>query len=134
MSNYWFFLSYARLDRDPYLKRFYEDLREAVRRLAGLEGEDIGFFDAEGIEPGAQWPETLVEALQASRVFVSVYSPTYFLKEYCGKEWQVFHSRVDAYRNASPAGAEPPHSILPVLWVLRHTSQNTPFSRYRCPV
>jgi FxsC-like protein len=115
MPSYWFFLSYARLDRDEYLKRFYKDLTSQVRSLGGLDEEDIGFFDGEDIEPGEAWPHRLAESLQTSRTFVSVYSPTYFTREYCGKEWQVFRSRLDAYVAAS--GAQLPALIIPVLWV-----------------
>ena len=116
MPDCWFFISYARLDRDEYLKRFYNDLCRTVRQLAGLsEEEHIGFFDAEDIEPGEVWPERLAEGLRTSRLFVPLYSPTYFNREYCGKEWQVFRSRLDACAEASD-GQRPP-LILPVLWL-----------------
>ena len=113
--NYWFFFSYARLDRDDYLKKFFEDLKAEVRTQSGeLNPDAVGFLDVEDIEPGAQWPEKLEAALQSSRAFVSIYSPTYFQKEYCGKEWQVFRSRQKKYSDEK--GQEPP-LILPVLWV-----------------
>jgi hypothetical protein len=112
--SYYFFFSYARLDVDPYLKKFYKDLAIAVR-LKGLPNENIGFFDDEDIQSGRMWPERLANALQTSRVFVPLYSPTYFAKEYCGKEWRVFSSRLDEYSRhfATPR----PALILPVLWV-----------------
>ena len=116
MGNYWFFLSYARLDSDPYLKRFYKNLTSTVRRLVGDNEENIGFFDCEDIKPGDEWPITLTGALQTCRAFVPVYSPTYFTKEHCGIEWQIFRERLDAYVAASPGTNRPP-LILPVLWV-----------------
>ena len=46
------FFSYARRDRDAYLKQFYLDLVDMVRRRGGIIEETIGFFDSEDIEPG----------------------------------------------------------------------------------
>lgn len=109
MNPYWFFFSYARLDRDPYLKKFYNELADTVRLKVGGNRDEVGFFDAEDIEPGQEWPATLAGALQVARVFVPVYTPSYFASEFCGKEWQVFEDRRKA------AGDRPP-VILPVLW------------------
>ncbi len=110
MNPYWFFFSYARFDKDPYLKRFYDDLVDCVRVNAGGGRERIGFFDSESIELGQEWPEELATALQTARVLVPVYTPSYFASEYCAREWQVFEERRRA------AGDRPP-VILPVLWV-----------------
>ncbi|QQS48236.1 MAG: TIR domain-containing protein [Acidobacteriota bacterium] len=116
--SYWFFFSYARLDRDEYLKKFFEDLKNEVRVLSGELKEDaVGFFDGEEIEPGAQWGDALSKALQECRTFVSIFSPTYFQKEYCGKEWQVFRSRQKAYQKTLADPDNGPGLILPVLWV-----------------
>ncbi len=119
MKHYWFFFSYARLDssRDPYLKKFYQELNEEVRRITGDDLEFIGFFDKDDIEPATQWSVELSEALQKSRAFVFVLSPTYVRKEYCGKEWQVFRERLHEYlRGKTPAPKLPP-LMFPVLWV-----------------
>lgn len=110
MNPYWFFFSYARLDRDPYLKKFYSELADSVRVNAGGSREEIGFFDTEDIEPGQEWPAALAAALQTARVLVPVYTPSYFTSEYCGREWRVFEER------RRSAGGRPP-VILPVLWV-----------------
>lgn len=116
--NYWFFFSYARLDRDEYLKKFFDDLKNEVRLLSGeLNEEAVGFFDGEDIEPGAQWGDALSSALQGCRTFVSIFSPTYFQKEYCGKEWQIFYSRQSAYQQSLPDPVKGAGLILPVLWV-----------------
>lgn len=117
MSGYLFFLSYARLDRDKYLKRFYNDLAQEVRTLTGIEQQHAGFFDAQDIEPGDEWPHKLAEGLQTSRVFVPLYSPTYFTREYCGKEWKVFRSRIDMHIEQPVLSVPRPSFILPVLWV-----------------
>lgn len=115
--SHWFFLSYARENYDQYLLDFYRDLNKALRDLASPdEGED-GFIDVNGIEVGKQWPDELTAALQTCRAFISLYSPAYFTKEYCGKEWRVFSDRQAAYGADFPAHVSRPSLIMPVLWV-----------------
>jgi FxsC-like protein len=122
MSNYWFFLSYARRDalsNNPYLKKFYKDLALAVGSAAALnssvEVSDIGFIDNQGIETGDNWRETLAEALQTSRVLVCLFSRSYFNSEFCGKEFHAFSLRLEAYRRRYQKEPQPA-LILPVLW------------------
>lgn len=129
MSKYWFFLSYARRNdlrsgrigdsKDRRLiQRFYQDLvREMISRgLASIPRTEteVGFFDQGGIEPGDIWDETLAKALRTSRVLVCLYSRGYFESEYCGKEFQVFQSRVRDYSITRNATHLP--LIIPVLW------------------
>jgi FxsC-like protein len=120
-KNYWFFLSYAGRDAigHKFLRKFYEELALEVGRAAGLPSKvtagEIGFFDETGIEAGEAWSATLTEALQTSRVFICLYSPSYFNSDNCGKELQLFRSRVDAWVAASPPGPRPP-LIIPILW------------------
>jgi FxsC-like protein len=122
MSNPWFFMSYARVDSagNPHVAEFYSDLVRELRRIAGLNSgtkeSDIGFFDASGIMTGAAWPETLSTALRSCRVLITLYSRGYFNSEYCGKEFQVFRSRIDDYVRVSPSQITRPPLILPVLW------------------
>ncbi len=125
--SYWFFLSYAREDnRDlrkdeisgevrGLVKTFYEDLCREVSSQTG-EYQDIGFFDGEEIQPGTEWSKKLDSALQACRVFVSIYSPTYFKKTFCGKEWAIFSARLSEYIKGLPPAQDAPSLILPVLW------------------
>jgi FxsC-like protein len=117
MQDYWFFLSYARVDGkgNSWIEKFYLDLAGEVRRSAPLgtdtkEG-DIGFYDVESIETGDYWDQKLVKGIQSCRVLVCLYSPAYFYSEFCGKEFQVFSDRVYAYNNQNP-----PPLIIPVLW------------------
>jgi len=116
-KRYWFFLSYARRDGGLYLKKFYDELKEQVRLYTGDEMESIGFFDGENIEPATQWPDELREALQVSRAFVFILSPTYLKRDYCGREWYVFHNRVREYLRLQPPGTKRPPLMFPVLWV-----------------
>lgn len=108
----WFFLSYAREDADPYFQKFREELVEAVRVKVGGAREDVAFFDRESIGAGESFGHTIGNALATSRIFVPVYSPTYFASASCGREWTAFAQRIER-----GGAATPPPVILPVLWV-----------------
>lgn len=120
-SGPFFFLSYARADREidqqRVIERFYGDLIEEVASRLGWPPEQIGFLDTHDIETGTAWPEELREALSTCRVLVPVLSPAYFNCEYCGREWAYFVLRVDAAARA--LGRRPP-LIQPVLLVAPH--------------
>jgi hypothetical protein len=113
--SYCFFFSYAHADQDVYLDTFYKDLAKQVRQLTGAQLVESGFIDRYGIEHGAAWDKRLEDALQTCRVFVPIYSPSYFLSPYCGKELKVFRDRVTAYA-AAKSTTLPPPLIFPVLW------------------
>jgi FxsC-like protein len=116
--SYLFFLSYAREDNntDGLVKKFYEDLCKDIAGKIAVSPNDVGFFDGAEIEPGAVWDQKLASALQQSSVFIAIYSPYYFQKKFCGKEWTVFKSRVEAYAKGLPNGADFPALMFPVLW------------------
>jgi FxsC-like protein len=116
--SYLFFLSYAREDNntDGLVKKFYEDLSKDIAEKIAASPNDVGFFDGEEIEPGADWDQKLASALQQSSVFIAAYSPYYFQKKFCGKEWAVFRSRVESYAKGLPKGSEFPALMFPVLW------------------
>src|SRR5437660_4800530 len=113
MDQHWFFLSYARIDRDNYLRRFVRLLSETIPRRTNVQLANIGFFDGKDIEPGDQWTTALETGLQTSRVLIALYSPNYFERPYCGKEWTIFRSRL---QGVTPAGGAPPPLIIPILW------------------
>ncbi len=110
---YQFFLSYTRGNNDVFLKRFFDELSQAIRDIRGLPpAADVGFFDQTNLELGEQWDQTIVEALQTSRVLLAVASPGYFKSEYCGKEWELFRRRIAA------AGGQPPAPLIkPIVWI-----------------
>lgn len=119
---YEFFFSYTRGNNDDYLKQFFKNLSEEVRVRRGLpEKTVVGFFDQRDIELGAAWEQTISDALQNSKVLVSIYSPGYFQSEYCGKEWEVFMRRCRLHKDlrtqTGELGATLPPSIKPSLWV-----------------
>lgn len=117
-----FFLSYAHgprdylAGRDPdlWITQLYEDLCEHIRGLSGLRsGTRPGFMDRE-LQPGQEWPRRLSVALATCRVFVPLYSRTYFKSEQCGKEWFAFNLRRLNYRARN---VRPVETIVPALWV-----------------
>lgn len=112
---YWFFFSYAHADYDDYLGMFYRDLEKEVRSLTGYPLSGIGFLDRKDIEHGATWDAALEAGLQNCKVFVPLYSPSYFRAEYCGKEFAVFRERLHNHLRQSGAPVADP-LILPVLW------------------
>jgi FxsC-like protein len=119
--SYYIFFSYAHDDNKPsqgysdgLVKKFYDDLSDYIRRKVNLSGVEVGFFDKEEIPLGAEWSRELSEAIQTSKIFVSIYSPTYFGKPFCGQEWTVFNLRQQAY--AKEYGAKEPQPMIPVLW------------------
>jgi hypothetical protein len=118
---YPFFLSYARQDAktgvadpkpDPYFEAFIERLNQRVMQLTGRQTP--GFVDGTSIQPGQEWPDDIAEALRTAETMVCLYSPAYFLSDYCGKEMQVLLDRrreyIDTYAGKKPA------NIIPVLW------------------
>jgi FxsC-like protein len=113
--DYWFFFSYAHSDDGDFLRRFYTDLREEVRQLIGGPKPVINFLDRNEIIHGANWKDSLEQGLKTCRVFVPVYSASYFQAAYCGKEFGAFRERLHTYlqQNGQPIADS---LILPVLW------------------
>ena len=114
-----FFFSYARRDSadDPYLRRFYEDLRKEVSSRGGVEKESAGFFDIH--QPtGTDWPTTSGTAVGSCKVFVPVYSPWYFNSDACGSEWHGFGRRLTQHHART---GEHLASVLPVWWLPPNT-------------
>ncbi len=102
MSEFKFFFSYKRSDSvDKYLERFFGDLDTTVRLGLGLpqRAEGVlavdqhvrcGFLDWRNIELGEEWDPAIVQALEQSKVLVTLCSPGYFKSDYCGKEVALF--------------------------------------------
>jgi FxsC-like protein len=113
--DFWFFFSYAHADDTEFLRRFYRDLNEEVRQLVGVPKEEISFLDRNSISHGATWDTTLETGLKNCRVFVPLYSSSYFESEYCGKEFAAFRERLHAHLTSQGSTVADP-LILPVLW------------------
>lgn len=116
--THWFFLSYARDNLDGgYLEKFFDELNSTIRHMTTPSESKDGFLDVRNVKLGEDWSDALGAALQNSRVFVSVYSPAYFVKENCGREWQIFSERLAAYSATLPPHAKRPALMMPVLWL-----------------
>jgi FxsC-like protein len=112
--GYEFFLSYTRANNDVFLRKFFDELSQAIRDRRGQpQHAEVGFFDQRSIELGEQWDNTIVEALQTSNVVVAVASPGYFKSEYCGKEWELFRRRIAAASAGQPLAP----LIKPIVWI-----------------
>lgn len=119
VPDHWFFLSYARSNGGPYLNDFFDKLVYEIRDKAGLSNtipdSNIGFMDRLNIEPGDNWNPAVLEALQCTRILVCVISRGYILSDYCGKEFEVFRSRLSIYAAQLPSGQRP-KLIMPIFW------------------
>ena len=113
-----YFLSYARIDleEDPSgcVRRFYDDLDQQVRRRLVLKGQRGGFFDSQSTQLGERWPDALGNALRTCRTLISLYSRGYFSSVYCGREWAVFHARVQSFEASQKQ--KPPLLFFPILF------------------
>ncbi|HEX3474357.1 MAG TPA: hypothetical protein VHT91_04900 [Kofleriaceae bacterium] len=122
--DYLYFVSYARDDfyiaassglvEDPYLQRFFDGLREAVRSKAGRQQKDrVDFRDTQQIDLGKQWRPEVLDGLQSCRVVLALYTPTFFGRPECGIEVGFMQRR----RRHTYADDQAPHDfILPVIW------------------
>jgi FxsC-like protein len=118
----YFFLSYAhgshgdlqkqQNDLDSWVGELFRDLCQHVKRLAGLpRGAIPGFMEGER-QQGSK-PVGVADALATCRVFVPLYSSSYFADERCGKEWAYFVSRG---RNRGPRASGYDAAIVPGVW------------------
>jgi hypothetical protein len=164
MSNPIFFFSYTRADRigagttrlnalergqGNAIDIFYEHLCNQVASLTARPADQVAFFDRENLELGAPWPDRLMTALRSASVMIALFSPTYFSRRACGREFEVFRLRHKALQDN--VGHSTDYRILPVLWVrpdvtyasvpsccrdyiqrIQHTAPDTPesYSRY----
>lgn len=115
----YFFLSYAhshtatRTDeyrRNRLVKRFHDDLKDALREAAGGSATSAIDFD---IPVGSRWSEYISDGLARCRCFVALYSTDYFASDHCGREWRAFADRLDT--DLVLRGRRP-EAVIPVLW------------------
>jgi TIR domain len=122
-----FFISYARLDLNQYLKRFFVDLRNRVASLLDVSPDHVAFLDTNNIDTGIDWDSKIAKAAQLSKVLVCIYSPNYFSRnknhEYCAKEFSAFLKRQDRLRyecyveaNVELFRLRDVRNIVPILW------------------
>lgn len=112
-----FLLSYARDDDedDPgpgstIVRVVFESLRMEVARRTGLRPSAHASFIDVAIPVGACWEDQIHEGARTCDVFVAALSPSYFRREWCGREWAIYERRRTA------AGAASAREIVPIRW------------------
>jgi FxsC-like protein len=117
----YFFLAYAHTPEQSWVKKLYDDLsREILERTTLPVTPNVGFMDTSAIPLGSDWRHELIRALARCRVFVPLYSPRYFTREECGKEWNAFAERILDHRTRYPGS---PAAIVPALWTPVETAE-----------
>lgn len=85
------FWSYAHVDDDSQrgrIARLSRDIAEEYRFLTGQEF--VMFLDTDTLEPGDDLNAKIDVALEESRFFMPVITPSYLLSEYCRREFRRF--------------------------------------------
>ncbi|HET6890162.1 MAG TPA: TIR domain-containing protein [Pyrinomonadaceae bacterium] len=117
-----FFLSYARANHSPLVKKFFEDLSDTIRIASRLpRNQSVGFYEELEHKPTSDWSAGAREALQTSRTMVALLSDAYFHSEHGSKEWQVFEMRRRQCVKRQDLKEKTPeslvHVIVPVTWI-----------------
>jgi hypothetical protein len=107
-----YFVSYARADIEhpPFrsaLEVFVKDLEARVGAKMARPLQSVSFIDAD-IQTGEVWSQRLSDAITRCHVGVTLYSPNYFTRRWCGKEFQIL-----LRRSLPGAGGS---GIIPVRW------------------
>jgi TIR domain-containing protein len=126
-----FFFSYAHNDAkgSPHLDAFFKEVSARVRFLTGAK-ED-GYRDEIGMRAGEVWSGALASQLNATRVLVALYSPSYFQSRVCARELQVFLERRRRYIRENVG--KKPGNIIPVLWQVEPIPRSLPDFHYERP-
>jgi FxsC-like protein len=110
----YFFLGYAHTPEQSWVAKLYRDLcTEVLERTVLPTTAQVGFMDESGIPLGGVWREEVAGALASCKVFVPLYSPRYFTREECGREWHAFAQRILDHKARLPGN---PTAIVPALW------------------
>lgn len=122
MYRFDIFISYRRAGMLPewihehFMPVFEWKFGDAIAEISGRGCEGI-FYDEEELEAGNQLTPSLREALRRSRCLVGLWSPQYFLSDWCVAEAQTFLKRQEltGHELVAPAsvhdGASFPHRI-----------------------
>jgi FxsC-like protein len=112
------FVSYRTDDnfgRRRRISELVEDLKEEVVRIGPYQRDDVDFFFAdEKLRGGALWEEQIVDFLRCCHIFVPIYSPGYFYRKWCAREYGYFKDRL---RRAEGGYTTPPEFIIPINWI-----------------
>lgn len=127
--RYDIFLSYPRAGHagEWVHEHFFPLLRDC---LAGQLPRAPSIFVDTKLEPGVQWPDELRRALLDSRLLVAVWTPPFFLSEWCMAEWTSMLAREDRLR----AQGNLPHRglVYPVVYSDgQHFDQRAKLTQYQ---
>lgn len=99
------------------MRQFFEDLCARVAAAAGTsaEGGLLGTID-DVIDVGNDWEVALGEPLAVSKVLVAVYSPLYFERPHCGREFGEFVLRSPRLGIDREGQLTDVVNVLPIRW------------------
>jgi hypothetical protein len=107
LEQYDVFISYSRAPANA--EWVEENVFKPLSQLRKTDGSAVRiFFDRESIKPGTQWYGEIARAIEASRVFVPVYSEDYFERDFC--RWEMQKAAIKAVKQ--------PGFVLPVARVV----------------
>ena len=123
---YYFFFSYARDnysnarwerygEAGNYLHGFFDQISREVSDLSGVPSAEVGYMDQERLRLADFWDSQLIDSLQSSRVLLAILSPHYFQSENCGREFEFFRKKLEAYKR-DLGKASSTHRIIPIFW------------------
>ncbi|MFD8823271.1 FxsC protein [Streptomyces sp. NPDC059605] len=118
----YFFLSYAHTpghggeaDPDKWVAWLFQDLCDHVAAMTDLSpGTPSGFIDRQVSHSDENRAERIGEALATCRVFVPLFSPSYFADETCAEEWNAFTQRPLSHPEQASRTAK---AIVPAFWM-----------------
>jgi DNA-binding response OmpR family regulator len=121
MGTY-FYLSFARVDGNQQVARFFDDLSDSIRFRLNLQAyQPVGFFEYGFSQQMIEWTTKTTEALKTSTVLVALLSPAYLRDERAGKEWQIFFDRISLHEEQKRSTQDPAidfkRIIIPVNWL-----------------
>jgi FxsC-like protein len=117
----YFFLAYAHTPEQSWVSKLFRDLSaEVLERTTRPTTVQVGFMDDSGIPLGGDWREEVASALATCKVFVPLYSPRYFTREECGREWHAFAQRILDHKARNLGN---PTAIVPALWTPVDTNE-----------
>jgi hypothetical protein len=116
MTGYWFYLSCAEADWEPYLERFHNDLSRSLSQKTGLPENRVGYFGINRLQTLGEGSQSAIAALNNSRILLQLLTPAYFLSDICAKEWQIFRWREQALIGSLASGINFHSSIIPLFW------------------
>ncbi len=90
------FISYRRTNEPPvqtFLEKSFNSIFEGLLN-ENLQPKGVKiFYDRHDIRTGKKWPETLHLGLAHSKILIPILIPSYFHREWCLREYAVFHHR-----------------------------------------